>query len=402
MTIASVLKLSLICAVGSLFLNAKSAHGDDVAAPSQAAVAQWIEELRPNGVAQPFTRAEQLVQRDPALVNVTFPATDAWGFEGERPLHYALLTNRTDWALWLLQHGASIELTDARGRTALQCAIEAATEDQYFGVQLCVAALRAKPDQSHSLLVNAEGNTLAHLLAQRGLIAPIIGLGLGSDWFAPNWFAPNWFAPNWFAPNNAGITPLQSVIMFHSTYARLGHEPRPESRRPESQRPRLLALLERNEIKARAANDLFVQVFLGDAKAVERLTQTKLEMVNLRVPLLKGWTRYQEGGTPLALSVELGHLEIAKILLAHGADAGNTSAAFSLLAIAVSDGNEAMAQLLLDNGADINQRFSYFYASRLLDIIGSQIKDKADYKRMREWLLAHGAKSVFDPAADEL
>ena len=392
MIISSVLKLSLICAVASLFLSAKSAHGDDVAAPSQAVVAQWIEELRPNGVAQPFTRAEELVQRDPALVNVTFPATDAWGFEGERPLHYALLTNRTDWALWLLQHGASIELTDARGRTALQCAIEAATEDQYFGVQLCVAALRAKPDQSHSLLVNAEGNTLAHLLAQRGLIAPIIGLGLSSDWFAPNWFTPN----------KAGITPLQTVIMFHSTYARLGHAPRPESQRPESQRPRLLALLARNEIKERAANDLFVQVFLDDAKAVERLTQTKPEMVNLRVPLLKGWIHYQDSGTPLALAVELGYLDIAKILLAHGANARSTTANLSLLGLAVSDGNEAMAQLLFDNGADINQRFSYFYWGSLLDVLGSVIEDKANYKRMREWLLAHGAKTAYGLDTREL
>ncbi len=380
MKISLVLKLALICAWGSVFLSAKSARGDAVGTPSESAVSQFIEATRPNGVAEPFQRAEELVHRNPALVNVLFPSTtSAWGFQGQRPLHLALLRHSNDWALWLLQHGASIELLNARGQTALQCAVEAVTEDQYFGVQLCVAALRAQPDQPKSLQVDAEGNTLAHLLAQRGLIAPIIGLGA-----------------DWFAPNNAGITPLQSVIMFHSVSARLGHQSQ-----PESQRAQLLALLERKEIKNRAANDLFVQVFLNDARAVERLTQAQPEAVSLRVPSM-GWTRYQDSGTPLALAVELGHLEVARILLDHGADARGNPSSFSLLALTVMDGNEAMAQLLLDHGADINQRFGFFYSSKMLDILPSLIKDEATRERMRNWLLAHGAKTAYGPDAEEL
>ncbi len=70
--------------------------------------------------------------------------------------------------------------------------------------------------------------------------------------------------------------------------------------------------------------------------------------------------------TPLGLAIQNTNIEIAKLLIEHGAEINakfvmNESlipiTELTALALAIKNGDEAMVKLLLENGADINQNF---------------------------------------------
>src|SRR6476646_4362265 len=61
-----------------------------------------------------------------------------------------------------------------------------------------------------------------------------------------------------------------------------------------------------------------------------------------------------EGDTVLATAAYHGHVEIARILLAAGADVNASKSGETPLSMAAHDGHTETAQLLLEHGADIN------------------------------------------------
>jgi ankyrin repeat protein len=69
-----------------------------------------------------------------------------------------------------------------------------------------------------------------------------------------------------------------------------------------------------------------------------------------RMPGVPAW----EGHTPLSLAAGGGHLEIVRLLLAHGADLNPVSADGSALLMAAYGGRETTVALLLEHGADPN------------------------------------------------
>ncbi len=88
----------------------------------------------------------------------------------------------------------------------------------------------------------------------------------------------------------------------------------------------------------------------------------KGEFDNIRILLekdpelarMQGTPEQWEGATPLTLAALVGHLEIATLLLEHGANVNPVSQDGSALLMAVWGGHLPMVQLLLKRGADPN------------------------------------------------
>ena len=96
----------------------------------------------------------------------------------------------------------------------------------------------------------------------------------------------------------------------------------------------------------------------GDTETVEAFVQGGGDVTDERVPVY-----------PLHIAVSRGHVELAALLLKHGADAdyyaGVKEAGPAALHLAAEGGSAPMVALLLDNGADVNLSATKFDATPL-------------------------------------
>lgn len=114
-------------------------------------------------------------------------------------------------------------------------------------------------------------------------------------------------------------------------------------------------------------DELYLAVKLGGEKGLERV----------RLLLKEGAAATPNRGTsrdsPVALAVRNGELEIAKALLAGGADSSQLDpCGQKLLHVAVAQGDAPMTGLLLENGADANEPFNPDLSESFLKLIQTQ------------------------------
>lgn len=94
--------------------------------------------------------------------------------------------------------------------------------------------------------------------------------------------------------------------------------------------------------------ELFTASTTGDADRIREVLQERPELVGAHA---------DDGSTALHLAAWLGHIKVAEVLLARGADpctATANSLAVCPLGTAAAAGHPVIAHLLLDRGADID------------------------------------------------
>ena len=103
------------------------------------------------------------------------------------------------------------------------------------------------------------------------------------------------------------------------------------------------AILENNQ------SAILEAAYKGDLDKVQSLVQQDPEIARMQ-----GSPEHWEGATPLILVALGGHLEIAVLLIEHGANVNPVSQDGSALLMAVWGGHLPMVRLLLERGADPN------------------------------------------------
>jgi uncharacterized protein len=127
---------------------------------------------------------------------------------------------------------------------------------------------------------------------------------------------------------------------------------------------------------------------IHDAAAAGNLSRAK-ELVTQNPSQAKAYS--PDGFPVIALAAVFGHLEIAKFLLAHGADINATATnptGYNALTGAVASGHTGVVQWLLENGANANYRYGPGYSPLLTAAANGHLK-------IIELLITHCA----DPAA---
>jgi len=97
------------------------------------------------------------------------------------------------------------------------------------------------------------------------------------------------------------------------------------------------------------ADQLLIASSKGDIESVRRLLADEPALADL--PGSPAW----DGGTPLAVAACEGHVEIAQLLIDHGASLNPITNDGSALLLGAWGGHEAIVRLLLDRGADVNR-----------------------------------------------
>ena len=90
--------------------------------------------------------------------------------------------------------------------------------------------------------------------------------------------------------------------------------------------------------------DILNASFKGDIETVRNLLRKDPELIN---------AKNSEGGTPLMMAT-LGHIDIIKLLLEHGADLNTVGQDGTALHLAVWEDQEEIVQFVLDQGMDPN------------------------------------------------
>jgi uncharacterized protein len=123
---------------------------------------------------------------------------------------------------------------------------------------------------------------------------------------------------------------------------------------------------------------------LHEAAAAGQLSRVK-ELVEANPAAAK---TYSPDGFPvMALAAVLGHEEVARYLLAKGADinaVATNGSGYTALTGAVASGHASVAKLLLENGADVNYRYAKGYSPLLTAAANGHLE-------IVKMLLSHGA-----------
>jgi len=287
---------------------------------------------------------KQLVEKDPSIVRCQY--------QYRTPLYFAVREDRLDVARFLLDQGAYpfglgihdslLQMARDRGYVAMERLLEERCSTLHGASQrgdAIAAAIRdrdiarvrvlldASPDLLHA--GDSVGNQPIHwatMTRQLDVIDELLARGADINAKRPN-----------------GARPLQ---LTNGDYRFRGWRDVPKE--VETTAADVLA-----HIRARGAYvDICTAASIGDLPRVRELVEHDPSLAN---SVSEYVTYYLGSGTPLRNAAAQGHLEIVKLLLAHGADPNLPEEGIApkghALYAAVASGHLEIARLLLENGA---------------------------------------------------
>ena len=256
---------------------------------------------------------------------------------GWTPLHAAMLSGRMPIVELLLQHGASVRVTDGLARTPLHIAVALELRD------IVNRLLREGADPTAAAY---NGDTPLHYAAHTGnraIAEALMNAGASAD-----------------VKNDDGLTPFEIAesIGKRATFDSLHRPPTPAPPPPpgvevlvraykpehgglpgEDFRAHILSQI------ARGTPVFHLAVSCNALTAIEELLGASPELVN---------ERDAYGYQPLHKAAEVGNAAVLALLLSRGADVNDAqnAARWTPLHFAASAGNTEIVRRLLDNGAD--------------------------------------------------
>ena len=172
-----------------------------------------------------------------------------------------------------------------------------------------------------------------------------------------------------------------------------GRNDKPASSSSESKR----TVLNSEYISPYVIYEAFAEAGRDDCSGVTALVETFPDLVNVRQELENRGD--ERNRTLLHVAAEKGHVELARLLIAKGADVNAEDVRETPIRLAVINGHKAMVKLLIDNGADIadinDREREGLWCRTTTDTAGATPLEKAvyleDYETVRN-LLEAGAK----------